>query len=86
MAEKQLKLLVLALIYLNITNANVIVETKSGLVSGKEVSSILPDEKYYSFLGIPYAEPPVGELRFMVSYMTYYSILKYIRINIGVCW
>ncbi|KAJ0174243.1 hypothetical protein K1T71_010389 [Dendrolimus kikuchii] len=42
----------------------VIVDTYSGKVEGVEVKSIIPDEKYYSFMGIPYAEPPVGRLRF----------------------
>lgn len=46
---------------------NVIVETKSGKIEGKEVKSIIKDKKYYSFLSIPYAKSPVGELRFMVS-------------------
>lgn len=43
------------------------VKTRSGDVRGIEIKSILEGEKYYSFLGIPYAEPPVGSLRFMVS-------------------
>ncbi|XP_013162744.1 PREDICTED: esterase E4-like [Papilio xuthus] len=55
---------VLFLNYFAITCADVIVETKLGKVAGKRVESVLPNEKYYSFLGIPYAEPPVGELRF----------------------
>ncbi|XP_068620372.1 juvenile hormone esterase-like [Battus philenor] len=46
-----------------ITSADVIVETKNGKVAGIEVNSIIPNEKYYSFLGIPYAQPPIGELR-----------------------
>ncbi|XP_049876606.1 juvenile hormone esterase-like [Pectinophora gossypiella] len=44
---------------------NVIVNTSSGQVEGVELSSIIQNEKYYSFMGIPYAEPPVGPLRFM---------------------
>ncbi|CAG9564144.1 unnamed protein product [Danaus chrysippus] len=49
----------------NIVNGDVIVETTSGKVAGREVESILPNEKYYSFLGIPYAKPPTDKLRFM---------------------
>ncbi|XP_063830754.1 juvenile hormone esterase-like [Ostrinia nubilalis] len=39
-------------------NGDVIVETKSGKVAGVEVQSILPNEKFFSFFSIPYAEPP----------------------------
>lgn len=62
-----MNLIILVIFYcITITYANVIVETKLGKVAGKRVDSIIPNEKYYSFLGIPYAEPPVGELRFKV--------------------
>lgn len=46
------------------------VETRQGRVLGKEVYSTLDGgsrEPYYAFLGLPYAEPPVGDLRFKVS-------------------
>ncbi|XP_039750092.1 esterase E4-like [Pararge aegeria] len=43
---------------------DVIVETKSGKVAGKEVKSIIRNESYFSFLSIPYAEPPIGKRRF----------------------
>ncbi|KAG6458745.1 hypothetical protein O3G_MSEX011036 [Manduca sexta] len=42
---------------------NPIVTVKQGKVKGAVKS--LPDGKtYYSFKGIPYAQPPVGNLRF----------------------
>ncbi|CAK1550763.1 unnamed protein product [Leptosia nina] len=47
-----------------LVNGDVIVDTESGKVAGKEVKSIVSGEKYYSFLGIPFAQPPVGALRF----------------------
>ncbi|XP_026763417.2 uncharacterized protein LOC113521939 [Galleria mellonella] len=50
---------------LNICYGDVIVETNSGKINGVEVKSIIENEKYYSFMGIPYAEPPIGDLRFM---------------------
>lgn len=56
----------LILIILKVVSANVQVKTSGGVVEGIEVKSILKDEKYYSFFGIPYGEPPVGSLRFMV--------------------
>ncbi|KAJ2948617.1 hypothetical protein O0L34_g7871 [Tuta absoluta] len=52
-------------IYVTCINANVVVKTSSGRVQGVEVPSIIQNEKYFSFMGIPYAQPPVGPLRFM---------------------
>ncbi|KAG6451700.1 hypothetical protein O3G_MSEX007299 [Manduca sexta] len=48
-----------------VVKGNLIVDTSSGKVEGVEVPSIIKNEKYYSFMGIPYAQPPIGELRFM---------------------
>lgn len=42
-----------------------IVETYNGKVQGF-VSKHFNGDKFYSFLGIPYAKPPVGNLRFKV--------------------
>lgn len=62
------KAIVLVLSVINSSKCDdLIVTTSLGKVEGKQVDSILPNEKYYAFLGIPYAKPPVGELRFMVS-------------------
>lgn len=46
--------------------APILVDTESGPILGAKKVSILGDD-YYSFQRIPYAEPPVGELRFRVS-------------------
>lgn len=43
----------------------VIVKTKSGLVKGFKIASHY-NYRYYNFLGIPYALPPIGDLRFKV--------------------
>ncbi|XP_047536540.1 esterase E4-like [Vanessa atalanta] len=40
------------------------VKLKQGELSGKEEFTYIKEQKFYSFNGIPYAEPPVGELRF----------------------
>lgn len=40
--------------------------TEYGLVKGVKKTSVL-DCSYNAFLGIPYAKPPVGDLRFKVS-------------------
>lgn len=41
--------------------------TKLGKLRGKSNKSDFSKKEYFSFLGIPYAEPPVGKLRFKVS-------------------
>lgn len=42
------------------------VTTKSGPVKGYKIASSF-DYNYYNFHGIPFAKPPVGELRFKVN-------------------
>ncbi|EDW01410.1 esterase B1 [Drosophila grimshawi] len=39
-------------------------DTKCGKVKGMERKTYYDGESYYSFEGIPYAQPPLGELRF----------------------
>lgn len=41
------------------------VKTKSGLVKGFRIASSF-DYRYFNFIGIPYAKPPLDELRFKV--------------------
>ncbi|XP_045502199.1 carboxylesterase 5A-like [Colias croceus] len=41
-----------------------IVETSHGIVQGKVLKTLYEEKKYYGFMGIPFAEPPVKELRF----------------------
>jgi len=43
------------------------VPVKQGVVVGQQ-KKLASGLEYNSFLGVPYAEPPVGELRFRVSY------------------
>lgn len=45
---------------------NSVVKIRDGLVKGT-IGINIDDEKFYSFLGIPYAKPPIGPLRFKVS-------------------
>lgn len=40
-----------------------VVQTESGAVVGK-IETVPHSKAVYQYLGIPYAEPPVGELRF----------------------
>lgn len=44
-----------------------IVKTSNGDIQGSIGTSFLVRRTYYSFRGIPYAQPPIGQLRFKVS-------------------
>lgn len=44
-----------------------IVETNSGRIRGLRKTTLLKKIPYYSFKGIPYAKPPIGDLRFKVN-------------------
>lgn len=50
----------------NFTSIFPIVCTEDGCIEGRATPGYQIEE-YESFLGIPYAEPPVGKLRFAVS-------------------
>ncbi|XP_031635056.1 venom carboxylesterase-6-like isoform X2 [Contarinia nasturtii] len=58
--------LCLLLIVLINCNCSIIIKTKSGLVSGIWQKTYKSNKLYTSFKGIPYAEPPVGDLRYKV--------------------
>ena len=44
-----------------------IVQTNNGLVRGKQLLTLFDNVPYYAFKGIPYAKPPIGDLRFKVN-------------------
>lgn len=44
---------------------NIVVKTRAGPVKGFKIASSF-DYEYFNFHGIPYAKPPIGELRFKV--------------------
>ncbi|XP_016980680.2 esterase B1 [Drosophila rhopaloa] len=46
------------------TGHTVTLDTKFGQVRGLQRKTVYDEEPYFSFEGIPYAKPPVGELRF----------------------
>ncbi|KAJ0174242.1 hypothetical protein K1T71_010388 [Dendrolimus kikuchii] len=43
---------------------NPIVDTTNGKIEGKLLTTLLEKHEYYGFMGIPYAVPPLKELRF----------------------
>lgn len=46
---------------------NTLIEVQQGQLEGITRKSILTEKEYFCYLGIPYAKPPVGDLRFQVS-------------------
>lgn len=53
-------------------NFSSIIETDSGPVRGKILTTVRDAVEFSSFTGIPFGEPPVGHLRFRVSF--FYSL------------
>lgn len=51
--------------YRNAFSEAITITTKSGPVKGYKIPSAF-DFHYYNFCGIPYAKPPIGDLRFKV--------------------
>lgn len=49
----------------------VIVETPLGFIRGVQFDNIL-NGSFFAFFGIPYAKPPIGPLRFLVSTFNLY--------------
>ncbi|KAG8331976.1 hypothetical protein J6590_029579 [Homalodisca vitripennis] len=45
----------------------VVIQTKLGQLRGLVCKSILTEKDFYSFRGIPYGKPPLGELRFKAA-------------------
>lgn len=70
---KMLSFIQLYLFHLLILIVNcdsLIVKTGSGRVQGLVLTTLLNNEKYYAFRGIPYAKPPIAKLRFKVQLMS----------------
>lgn len=44
-----------------------VIETNDGSVRGLRKTTFLKKVDFYSFKGIPFAKPPIGDLRFKVS-------------------
>lgn len=58
-----------------------IVKINQGSVRGQKLRAIFYETDYYSFKGIPYAEPPVDQLRYKVSSASGQLCLKMILEN-----
>lgn len=44
-----------------------IVDTDNGRIRGIKSTTLLKGDEFYAFKGIPYAKPPIGDLRFKVK-------------------
>lgn len=56
----------LLLIVVTVNCDNLIVKTDNGKVRGVAQTTFLNQKEYIAYRGIPYAEPPVGNLRYKV--------------------
>lgn len=68
----------------SVTSESPVVKTKSGELLGKVATTLLDQRKFYSFQGIPYAKPPVNQLRFRVSKFTI-NLARCIIISTNFC-
>lgn len=50
----------------NLQASDVIVGIENGQVRGQLNATVDANTPYYAFRGIPYAQPPIGDLRFRV--------------------
>lgn len=62
--------------YRHYYSETVTVNTKSGPVKGFKIASAF-DYRYINFIGIPYAKPPIGELRFKVCLSVFHTPVYY---------
>lgn len=62
--------LIVAIACLDMICCKVELKTSKGVIKGNILNS-RDGRPYYSYTGIPYAKPPVGELRFKVYFMKY---------------
>lgn len=66
-----LKTIVLLLLIINECSGSLIVKINEGLIKGKYATT-KKGRIFASYTGIPYAEPPLGPLRFLVSLFCLY--------------
>jgi len=56
------------------------VTLEQGTLQGQHYKTRLSNKSYVSFLGIPYAKPPIKDLRFKVSNIFQIMYIDYITI------
>lgn len=60
-------LIVLAFVCGGFADQYKIVDTDNGRIRGIKSITLLKEDPFYAFKGIPYAKPPIGDLRFKVK-------------------
>lgn len=63
--------ILILLVVINVTSAKSVVETTHGSLSGKTFKTIFEKKIYHAFMGIPFAAPPVKDLRFKVRQLCF---------------
>lgn len=58
-----------------------VVPTDKGAVQGKILETVLNSRPYSAFTNIPFAKPPVGDLRFRVSPISFCLVDVIIELN-----
>jgi hypothetical protein len=71
MATLSRLLLIFSAIFQLIFAQNLTVKIEDGFIMGSVMKTRLGND-FYAFRGIPYAEPPLGDLRFQVSNWFYH--------------
>lgn len=61
------------------------IDIESGRIRGKRSLTLYNEKPYYSFRGIPYAQPPIKDLRFKVSPAIWMLIKLYVNVMRHVC-
>jgi hypothetical protein len=59
------------------SESNPIVQIYEGSIRGTTLTSVRSNRTFFAFMGIPYAKPPVGDLRFKVRKIISCSALKH---------
>ncbi|CAH2209417.1 jg18070, partial [Pararge aegeria aegeria] len=57
-------LIILSILLQDISPLNVKVTVEQGIVFGNKEVTVFNERSYYAFYGVPYAQPPIGKLRF----------------------
>lgn len=52
-----------------LTKEDLVVRTEYGLVRGQKENTLFEERSFYAFRGIPYAKPPLNDLRLMVNFI-----------------